>query len=175
MRYIYVAALGLSAVNLAGCATVMRGTSQPVEFASEPSGADVTLVSGLKCKSPCQYQMKRGKDSMVTFTMPGYKSESVYIQSRTGGAALGNLVAGGIIGGVVDGANGASNHLYPDPVSIRLVREGSSEQAVLVNKKGQVISTVAEYNAKVADDVNKGLREQGIYPGSSGSAGGSND
>jgi hypothetical protein len=119
-------------------------------------------MTGLKCETPCSYSLKRGKDNGVTFSKDGYKSETVYIQSRTGGSAIGNVLAGGIIGGVVDGSNGASNHLYPDPVSIRLVPAGSDGSAVLLDKKGQVISTVAEYNAKVADDVNKGLEEQGI-------------
>ena len=167
-------ALGASCLGLGGCATVLNGTSQPVEFASEPAGAQVELVTGLKCETPCQYSMKRGKDSAVTFTKEGFKSETVYIQSRMGGATVGNVLAGGIIGGVVDGSNGASNHLYPDPVSIRLVPLGSDGAAVLLDKKGKVISTVAEYNAKVAADVNKGLEEQGLRPMGS-SATGSND
>jgi hypothetical protein len=159
-----VVALAASATGLGGCATVLNGTSQPVEFQSDPAGAQAALVTGLKCDTPCKYSLKRGKDNAVTFSKEGYKSETVYVQSRTGGAALGNVLAGGIIGGVVDGSNGASNHLYPDPVSIRLAPVGSSTPAVLLDKKGQVISTVAEYNAKVADDVNKGLEEQGMRP-----------
>ena len=154
----------LLALGLGGCATVMNGTSQPVEFRSDPTGAEVELVTGLKCETPCEYSLKRGDDSVVTFTREGYKSETVYIQSRTGGATVGNILAGGIIGGVIDGSNGASNHLYPDPVSIRLVPVGSDEAAVLLDKEGQAISTVAEYNTKVAEDVKKGLGEQGLRP-----------
>lgn len=164
LKFVSVAALGASCLGLGGCATVLNGTSQPVEFASEPTGAEAKLVTGLKCETPCQYNLKRGKDNAVTFTKEGFKSETVYIQSRLGGSAVGNLLAGGIIGGVVDGTNGASNHLYPDPVSIRLSPIGSNQPAVLLDKKGTVISTVAEYNAKVADDVNKGLGEQGLQP-----------
>lgn len=168
-KVLSVIVVGALSSGLAGCATVMNGTSQPVEFQSEPSGAQAALVTGLKCDTPCSYSLKRGKDTAVTFSKDGYKSETVYIQSRTGGSAFGNILAGGIIGGVVDGSNGASNHLYPDPVSIRLVPVGSTEAAVLLDKKGGVITTVAEYNSKVAADVNKGLEEQGIRPmGSSG-------
>jgi hypothetical protein len=174
-KFLSIVALGASASGLGGCATVLNGTSQPVEFASEPTGAEIALATGLKCETPCKYSMKRGKDNVVTFTKDGYKTETVYIQSRTGGTAIGNVLAGGIIGGVVDGSNGASNHLYPDPVSIRMVPVGSKDQAVLLNKKGEVISTVAEYNAKVADDVQKGLGEQGIRPMGSPVAGSSND
>ena len=163
-KFVCVVALSASALGLGGCATVMNGTSQPVEFRSDPTGAEVELVTGLKCETPCEYSLKRGDDSVVTFTKEGYKSETVYIQSRTGGATVGNILAGGIIGGVIDGSNGASNHLYPDPVSIRLVPVGSDEAAVLLDKEGQAISTVAEYNTKVAEDVKKGLGEQGLRP-----------
>lgn len=141
----------------------MNGTSQPVAFKSEPSGAVIKLVSGQSCTTPCQYELKRGKDSLVTYSKDGYQPVKVYIQSRTGGATFGNIIAGGVIGGVIDGSNGASNHLYPSPVYVRLVPVGSSEEPVLLDKKGEVVSTVAQYNAKVEADVLKGLEEQGLY------------
>ncbi|WP_228244090.1 hypothetical protein [Porphyrobacter sp. GA68] len=162
MKRVFAAAVLAASVSLAGCATVMNGTNQPVEFQSDPSGANVKLVSGLNCEAPCTFEMKRGKDSQATFTMPGYEPVSVFIQSRTGGGVAGNMLAGGIIGGIVDGSNGASNHLYPDPVYVRMVRLGSGGEAVLLDKKGAIISTVAEYNARVGDDVRKGLQEQGV-------------
>ena len=165
MRNVFgVAFLCVASTGVGGCATVMHGTSQPVEFVSEPTGAQIELVSGLTCETPCEYSMKRGDDSRVTFTKDGYEPVTVYIQSRTGGSAVGNVLAGGIIGGVIDGTNGASNHLYPDPVIVRLAPVGSTQNAVLLNKKGEVISTVDEYNAKVAEDVLEGLQGQGHYP-----------
>lgn len=166
MKKLFAAcALVSMASGLGGCATVLNGTSQPVEFQSDPSGATVRLVNGLTCETPCQYSMKRGDDSSVTFTLAGYEPVEVYIQSRTGGSIAGNILAGGIIGGVVDASNGASNHLYPDPVFIRLVPVGSTEAAVLLDKDGEVISTVAQYNASVAADVIEGMQEQGLFPG----------
>lgn len=164
MKKLLLGAAVLMSTGLGGCATVMNGTSQPVEFQSEPAGARVVLANQLTCETPCAFEMKRGSDSKVVFTRDGYQTAEVYIQSRTGGSAFGNIIAGGIIGGVVDGSNGASNHLYPDPVFVRLVPVGSNEQAVLLNKKGEVISTVADYNRTVAADVEKGLRKQGLYP-----------
>lgn len=149
---------------LSGCATVLNGTSQPVAFQSDPTGAGIELITGLTCTTPCEYSMKRGDDSRVTFTKPGYEPVTVYIQSRTGGSVAGNILAGGIIGGVVDASNGAANHLYPDPVSVRMVPTGSADKPVLLDKDGQVISTVEEYNAKVADDVLEGLEGQGHFP-----------
>ncbi|MGB3723378.1 MAG: hypothetical protein WA979_11255 [Pacificimonas sp.] len=162
-KSVTLAAVAVAAMSLAGCATVMNGTNQPVSFDSDPSGAAIELVTGQNCVTPCQYELKRGKDSRVTFTKDGFEPATVYVQSRTGASTFGNVLAGGIIGGVVDGSNGASNHLYPNPVYVRLVATGSTGEPLLLDKKGEVISTVAEYNAKVKDDVVKGLREQGVY------------
>lgn len=164
MSKLFLGVAALMSTSLGGCATIMNGTNQPAEFQSEPAGATIELANRLTCETPCKFEMKRGKDSKVVFTRDGYQTAEVYIQSRTGGGTFGNVLAGGIIGGVVDGSNGASNHLYPDPVFVRLVPIGSTDQAVLLNKKGEIISTVAQYNAGVAADVEKGLREQGLYP-----------
>jgi len=161
-----ILAISVSAmsIGLGGCATVMNGTNQDVTFQSDPDGAVVALSTGQTCDTPCEFPLKRGKDLRVDFTMPGYKSEYVYVQSRLGGSTFGNIIAGGVVGGIVDGSNGASNHLYPRPVYIRLVAQGSTEEAMLLDKDGEVISTVAEHNAKVAEDVQKGMREQGLDP-----------
>jgi hypothetical protein len=160
-KLIYGAAILLLPVTTGGCATVLNGTSQDLAFNTEPEGATINIAQGGSCKTPCKYSMRRGNDSRIDIAMDGYKSEYVYVQSRTGGSTFGNIIAGGIIGGVVDASNGSSNHLYPNPVYVRLVTTGSSEKAVLLDKKGKVISTVDEYNAKVQADVEKGLENQG--------------
>jgi hypothetical protein len=170
-KIISAALLAAASFGVTGCATVMNGTNQPVAFKSDPDGAVVKLVTGQSCTTPCQYELKRGADSMVTYTKDGYQPAKVYIQSRTGGATFGNIIAGGIIGGVIDSSNGASNHLYPNPVYVRLVAVGSTDQPVLLDKKGSVISTVAEYNSKVEADVLKGLEHQGLYAAGQAAAG----
>ena len=64
----------------------------------------------------------------------------------------GNLLLGGIIGGAVDAANGASNHLSPSPVNLKLAAEGTAEEAMLIGDKGKSLA-LADHNAKVRDDV----------------------
>jgi hypothetical protein len=48
-----------------------------------------------------------------------------------GGAAagVGNVLAGGIIGGLVDGSNGSLNSLDPNPLYITLTPDGSTADA----------------------------------------------
>lgn len=156
--------LMVASLPLAGCATVLNGTSQDVAFNSEPQGAVIALATGQNCVTPCSFSMRRGDDSRVDISKPGFQPVSVYIQSRTGGSTFGNIIAGGVIGAVVDGSNGAANHLYPNPVYVRLVPVGSSDEPVLLDRDGDVISTVAAYNAEVEEDVRDGLQRQGLAP-----------
>lgn len=162
LKTVHALALAGAAVSLGGCATVLNGVNQEVAFDSDPGGAVVALSSGQTCTTPCAYELRRGDDLRVDFNLAGYKPEYVYVQSRMGGSTFGNIIAGGGIGAVVDGSNGAANHLAPNPVYIRLARIGSDEEAVLLDKKGEVVTTVAEHNAKVGEDVRKGLEEQGV-------------
>ena len=147
---------------LGGCATVVHGVHQDVQFNSEPGGATIRLAQGGTCVTPCEIEMHRGRDSMVTYTLEGFEPVSVYIRSKLNGAIAGNIIAGGLIGGIVDGANGASNSLHPNPVFVRLVPVGSGREAELLDEHGQVISTVTAYNATVEADVHAGLERQGL-------------
>jgi hypothetical protein len=168
-RLILACAIIVSGSGLGGCATVLNGVHQGMPFLSDPSGANIRLAQGGTCTTPCEIEMRRGHDSLVTYTLEGFEPAQVYIQSRLGGAVAGNILAGGIIGGIVDGSNGASNRLHPNPVYIRLVPVGSGREAELLDANGQVISTVSAYNASVEADVLEGLQSQGLAPATSGS------
>ncbi|MEK6542647.1 MAG: translation initiation factor 2 [Pseudomonadota bacterium] len=163
-----VGALLFASVQLSGCATIINGTSQDVDFNSDPAGAIIELQSGQNCVTPCTFSMRRGDDAEVHINKPGFAPVSVYIQSRLGGSTFGNIILGGGIGAVVDGSNGASNHLYPNPVYVRLVPVGSSEEPVLLDKDGVVIATVAAHNAEVGEDVREGIAGQGNAPRTDG-------
>jgi hypothetical protein len=163
-RLIVACAIIMAGPALGGCATIIHGVHQDVQFKSDPSSATIRLAQGGTCVTPCEIEMRRGHDSMVTYTLEGYEPASVYIQSRLNGAIAGNIIAGGLIGGIVDGSNGASNSLHPNPVYIRLVPAGSGREAELLGANGQVISTVGAYNATVEADVLQGLQRQGVAP-----------
>ena len=153
MKTIANAALVAAAsLALGGCATVINGTSQDVKFQSDPGGAQVKLTGGQSCTTPCEVSLKRRTDLRADFSKTGYKPAYVLIQSKTGGAMAGNLLLGGIIGGAVDAANGASNHLSPSPVNVQLAAEGSTAEAMLIGDKGKKLS-LAAHNDEVRSDV----------------------
>lgn len=155
MKIRFLALAVLAGVSLGGCATVLNGTNIDYMTQTDPSGADVVFLNGLKCTSPCTLELKRGADTRVDISKPGYEPVYVLVQSRLAGSAFGNILAGGIIGGVVDGGNGASNTLFPRPLKLRLAPTGSGQPAMLLDKDGNEIMSVDEHNEKVRADVAK--------------------
>jgi len=150
-----VAVAAVLALGLGGCATVMNGTKTDYTSETKPGGALVKFSNGEQCTTPCKLEFKRKNDQRADITLAGYKPTYVLIQSKLGGSAFGNILLGGIVGGVVDGSNGSSNRLYPRPLIVQLAPEGSDEEAVLLDKEGKVVMTVAEHNASVRVDVAK--------------------
>ncbi|HZV83351.1 MAG TPA: translation initiation factor 2 [Brevundimonas sp.] len=113
------------ALSLPACATITRGSSQEFTVQSEPSGARVSTSNGFQCDAtPCTFRMPRKDAFRATIALPGYASQTHEIKSGIsgGGAAgmAGNLVFGGIIGGVVDASSGAMNNLTPNPLIVTL-------------------------------------------------------
>lgn len=134
-KLIFAAAAG-AATLLGGCATVTRGTQQRYYVMSEPPGADVRMSSGMTCTTPCDLKLRRKDEFTATISKEGYKPITVPVESKMhegGGAALaGNVVAGGIIGGVIDGTNGSLRDLRPNPLNVRLAPTDSSEESLVV-------------------------------------------
>ncbi len=62
---------------------------------------------------------KSRHDLNVTCTKEGYQPATTAASSRFTGSTFGNVIAGGVIGVVVDAASGANNR-YPSDVRIEL-------------------------------------------------------
>ena len=154
-RKILAASVATLAFNLGGCATVLNGTSTDYKTTTQPSGATVNFTGGGTCTTPCDLQFKRKNDLRADITLDGHKPTYVLIQSKLGGSAFGNILLGGGVGAIVDGSNGASNRLYPRPLAVRLAAEGSTDEAVLLDKDGKVVTTVKAHNDSVRVDVAK--------------------
>ena len=127
-RYVRLGGLLLCAASLTACATITRGTRQWYVIETNPAGAQVALSSGQTCVSPCRLKLKRRPGFTVTATMDGYEPAEATVDSRIRGGgiagAAGNILVGGIIGGVVDGTNGSMNDLRPNPLQITMTTIG---------------------------------------------------
>jgi PEGA domain len=122
---------------LSACATITRGTRQAYVIETDPPGAQIALSTGLTCVSPCRLQLKRNREFSVTATMEGYQPAEARVDSvvRAGGAAgmAGNLLVGGIIGGVVDATNGSMHDLRPNPLRIAMTPVGGPGSTVVAS------------------------------------------
>lgn len=123
----------LCAASLSACATVTRGTRQNYTIETDPAGAQIALSTGQTCTSPCRLRLPRKHDFTVTARMEGYETATASVDSRirAGGVAgaAGNILVGGIIGGIVDGSNGSMRDLMPNPLRISMARLGTAAEA----------------------------------------------
>jgi hypothetical protein len=125
MRSIVTLSLALVGMGLlSGCATITRGTTEVLVVETTPSGADVDISNGLRCRTPCALEVKRKSNLVLDITKDGYESMRVNVLSEVAGAGAagmaGNVVLGGLIGAEVDAATGATKRLTPNPVRITL-------------------------------------------------------
>ena len=138
------AALVAVALTLPACATITRGSSQEFTVESTPPGARVSTSNGFQCDAtPCTFRMPRKDEFRTTVSLDGYVTQTHEISSGIsgGGAAglAGNVIFGGIVGGVVDASSGAMNDLTPNPlvVTLRTPAEEAAWQAAEAERARQ--------------------------------------
>jgi len=108
---------------LSACATLVNGTSQTVTVSTTPPGASCTLDRvgtrvGAVSITPGSVRLDKSKNDLsVTCNKEGFQTATVAHAPSFSGATFGNLIAGGVIGVVVDAASGA-NYSYPDDIRI---------------------------------------------------------
>ena len=116
--------IALAAASLGGCATVTRGTTNQVQIVSEPAGASARTSFGHQCNTPCTLSVSRKDEFSVLISAPGYEEQRVDVKTQlagTGAAGFaGNIVAGGVVGMVVDASTGATLEHSPNPVTVTL-------------------------------------------------------
>jgi hypothetical protein len=135
MKPAVAGALVLIACFLTGCATTLRGTTDVLIVDSDPTGARVSVSSGLSGTTPATFTLRRKGDYVVTVTKDGFEAVSVNVTHKIVGAGsagmAGNILLGGIIGAAVDAGSGAMFDLVPNPINVKLVPQ--SRQSVVAD------------------------------------------
>ena len=125
MKYLLIPAA--IAVGLSACATVTRGTTNQIQFRSEPTGARVVTSLNHECTTPCTITVNRKEEFQAVFTLPGYREGRIEVKSQVAGAGVagfaGNVLIGGVIAMGVDAATGSTLEHVPNPVVAILERE----------------------------------------------------
>lgn len=115
-------------VALAGCASIVDGSSQSLSIKTVSNGVDIT---GSQCTltnnkgewyvtTPGSVTVHRSYDALnVKCLKDGYVANVGSVPSGTKGMAFGNILFGGIIGAGVDMSTGAA-YDYPSPIIIQI-------------------------------------------------------
>jgi hypothetical protein len=91
---------------LSGCATIFKGSTDTVNFASQPDKASV-YVNGINMgKSPISLELKSNKTYNIEFRLDGYESKNVMLNNSVGAGYIVLDILFGIFPVVIDAATG---------------------------------------------------------------------
>jgi hypothetical protein len=108
----------IAIVALAGCATMINGSSQTVHLLSQPPGAQVE-VSGQSAVTPAAVQLPRSSTHVVRFRKAGYEDAERLIGQRMSGYVFLDYMLG-IVPVLVDYSTGGFYELDPTLVEVHL-------------------------------------------------------
>lgn len=108
------------ALTVQGCATLMQGSTQQLPVTSSPSGATVVVDGFQRLTTPTVTELSRKEPHRLEISLEGYHAEVVDITAVSSAMAMGNIIAGGLVGFVVDQSSGAAFRLVPDVVHVDL-------------------------------------------------------
>jgi hypothetical protein len=112
--YITFAAISILSIN---CATIVHGTKQQVPISSNPTGAQVTVDGQIYYTTPCLIELERNKAHIVTFTLDGYQTEHIKLESGLSTWFYVGIIPGLVlIGPVYDLISGGAYTLEPELV-----------------------------------------------------------
>ena len=120
-----------------GCATIVHGTRQDIAITTDPAGAGLSVDGRENYISPAVISMSRKDNHVVQIDKDGYQKEAVNIKQTMSLATLGDMLAGGIIGYVVDAKTGAQCRLIPDNIYVHLRPVIPKTQMPAVNDQGK--------------------------------------
>jgi len=120
VKSVVCCALGGAMLALAGCATIVHGTTEKVQIDSNPGGAEVQIDDSQHVTTPAAVKLSRGSPHTLVFRKPGYQDDTETLTSSPSGWILGNLIGGGVIGIAVDSVDGAGRKLSSDNVNATL-------------------------------------------------------
>lgn len=116
----------LTSVLCLNCASIVHQTTQQVPVKTDPPGAAVTVACGdvnndPKLTTPTVITLHRKPDHCsLKLSKEGFVDKEIIFTKALSGWYLANILAGGIVGFIVDAANGAMFDRKPTGVDEKL-------------------------------------------------------
>lgn len=98
--------LAMAAAALTGCATIFSPGPDPVEFGSDPQGAEVIVNGQSMGYTPVTLQLRPEKTYTVTFKKDGYEPTTVTLTTHVQAGWVVLDVFAGVLGVAIDAATG---------------------------------------------------------------------
>jgi len=108
---------------LNGCASIFKGTSNNVNFNSDPSGAKVYVNGYLMGKTPIKLKLESKKVYNIEFKKEGFETQTYTITNHVGVGWVILDVFGGLVPVIVDAATGAWYSLDQDNINAILEKQ----------------------------------------------------
>ena len=114
-----------------GCASIAHQTTQQIPVDSTPQGAEISVACGdvhndPKLVTPAVVTVHRKPDHCVIhLAKAGHQPATVSLTKSVSGWYFANVIVGGIVGFIVDAANGAMWNRRPEKVNATLETTGA--------------------------------------------------
>jgi hypothetical protein len=132
--------LGACAVMLlaSGCASIVNGSTEQISVTTDPvAGANCELKNSegtWQVTTPGTVEVNRARSDLnVTCTKDGYPTTATVMHSKMNFMTFGNVLAGGVIGVMVDSSTGANTE-YETPINISLTGTPSDSKAAQASR-----------------------------------------
>ena len=117
-----VVALLVIAGFTVNCASIAHGTRQDISVQSTPSNADVVVKCAKDAAfnappTPAEITLKRNRGGcLITVSKDGYEPRTFRLTRQLSGWYIANILIGGVIGLIIDAADGAMFNLSPNNI-----------------------------------------------------------
>lgn len=116
----------LAVLQFSGCATIVSGRHQKVDFQSNPSGATVTVNGAERGVTPLSLKLRRKDTHVVKIVKEGYIEETRMTKQGYNWWDLGSALLLGVIGIAIDLVSGAAYKITPDHINVELIPKPTS-------------------------------------------------
>jgi hypothetical protein len=115
--------MGVASLFLAGCATIIKGSSEVVNFTSSPAKAEVYVDGIFKGNTPMQLKLESKKTFTIEFHLSEYESQTAILTNSVQAGYVVLDVIFGLVSVIVDVATGLWYKLDRDLVHLEMVEK----------------------------------------------------
>ena len=159
MKNLLVVSLAVCvAIWSSGCATVATGKYQNIPVTSEPPGVKVRSNTGVSITTPGSFDLIRNQSHTLVAEYTGCEPQQRELKHGVQGWFWGNILLGGIIGGIVDIASGACDELTPKKIHFNFTTQGQAVE----NRKRAYLESHPETSEMVRFAIMHELARKGM-------------